>query len=73
VVQEGYETVLTFDFRFRHGIQALDMHRLFAAGSPPARGASKIEDEDEEPGSTLGRICLGSNFELEPMLLKDTN
>jgi hypothetical protein len=49
------------------------MHRLFAAGSPPAREASKIRDEDEEPGSTLGRICLGNNFELELMLLKDTN
>ena len=73
-IEEEDEISLTFDLRLRHGIQALDIHRLFAAGSPgspPARGASKFGDEDDEPGSALGRICLGDSFELEPMFLKD--
>jgi hypothetical protein len=51
---------LTFDLRFRHGMHALDMTRLFAGGSPPGGMLSKFEDEESEPTSALGRMARGA-------------
>jgi hypothetical protein len=56
------DSILTFDLRLRHGMQALDIHRRLGAGSPFARIESRVGGEGES-GSALGRMgrggCLG--------------
>lgn len=53
----------TFDFRFLHGMQALEIHFLaFFPGGSPLSFAS-----DSASGSPFGSSCLGKPFDEELM------
>ena len=52
--------LLTLDFRFRHGIQALEIQRRLDGGSNPAARDSGAGEEEPEPGSALGKMGRGA-------------